>query len=66
MKKVHISQWHESTTCNWCDRTKECVTVQFEDGFLIPGPMCWLCLQKTVRARNRQEQRDQQRAGQKE
>jgi hypothetical protein len=65
MKEVSITEYHESTSCNWCDRTKECVTVEFEDGFLSKGPMCWPCLQKSVRARNRQEQNGKQTAPQK-
>lgn len=63
--KVLLTTWQESATCSWCDRTKECVTAEFGDGFLSKGPMCWPCLQKSVRARNRQEQNGKQVAEQK-
>lgn len=65
MKRVEITEYHESASCTWCDRTKECVTVEFDDGFPAKGPMCWSCLQKSVRARNRQEQNGKQAVGQK-
>ena len=53
---VTLSAWHQSAACCWCERTKECVTVEFADEFLSKGPLCWLCLQKAVRVRNKQQQ----------
>lgn len=52
--KVTLTSWKESATCSWCDKTKECVTAEFSDGFLAKGPLCWPCLQKSVRARTKQ------------
>lgn len=57
---VTLTTWHQSAACGWCDRTKECVTAEFADGFLTKGPLCWLCLQKAVRARNRQQGKSEQ------
>ena len=62
MKRIVISQWHDSSDCNWCDRTKECVTAEHEDGFLSKGPMCWACLRNSVQARSRCEQTSKERA----
>lgn len=52
--QVTITAYHDSTTCTWCERGKCCVTVSFSDGFLQSAPLCWRCLQKAVRVRNRQ------------
>ena len=51
--RVTLTAWHENDSCTWCERTKECVTVDFADGFLTSAPLCWRCLQKSVRVRNR-------------
>lgn len=53
---VTLTGWHETQSCTWCEKQKECVSVTFEDGFLKQAPLCWSCLQKAVRVRNRQEQ----------
>jgi len=50
---VTLTAWQESEACTWCEREKECVTVAFADGFLASVPLCWRCLQKAVRVRNR-------------
>ena len=40
------------------------VTADFGDGFIRNAPLCWKCLQKAVRVRNRQETRpSEQRRG---
>ena len=51
---VTLTQYHESETCTWCERTKECVTADFDDGFLQKVPLCWSCLQQAVKVRNKQ------------
>lgn len=53
--RVTMTAWHEREPCTWCEREKECVTVEFEDGFLVSLPLCWRCLQKAVKVRNRTE-----------
>jgi len=52
---VKLTAWQESEICAWCERTKECVTADFGDGFIRNAPMCWKCLQKAVKVRTRQE-----------
>jgi hypothetical protein len=56
--QVILSAYHDSATCTWCERTKPCVTVSFSDGFLQSAPLCWRCLQKAVKVRNRQHGSD--------
>ena len=51
---VNLTAWHETEICTWCERSKECVTVTFADGFLSEGKLCWLCLQKSVKVRHRE------------
>ena len=53
---VSLTAWHEKQNCAWCEKEKEAVSVSFEDAFLKDAPLCWGCLQKAVRVRNRQEQ----------
>lgn len=55
-----ISQFHESALCLWCNRTAEGVTVQFADGFLQEGPLCWRCLQQATRVHTLQESSDRE------
>jgi len=50
---VTLTTWQKRSACTWCERDKECVTVEFQDGFLSGVPLCWRCLQKAVRVRNR-------------
>lgn len=52
--KALISQWNAVETCVWCEKDKECVTVEFGDGFLRNSALCWRCLQKAVRVRAQQ------------
>ena len=52
---VTLTAWHETETCTWCERTKECVTADFGDGFIQNAQLCWRCLQKAVKVRSRQE-----------
>lgn len=54
MMKALISERHTSATCVWCEKEKECVTVEFSDGFLSKSEICWRCLQKTVKVRSGQ------------
>jgi len=51
---VKLTQWHDSTTCTWCEKDREAVTVDFSDGFLKQTPLCWSCLQKAIKVRCRQ------------
>lgn len=53
---VVLTSWHEQENCTWCERPKECVTVDFGDGFIRHAPLCWKCLQKAVKVRYRQRQ----------
>ena len=53
---VVLAAWHEQENCTWCERTKECVTVDFGDGFIRNAALCWKCLQKAVKVRNRQRE----------
>lgn len=49
-----ISQYNEAALCLWCNRNAEGVTVEFDDGFLQKGPLCWRCLQQATRVHNLQ------------
>lgn len=51
---VTLHAWHNEQSCTWCEKQRECVSVTFEDGFLKNAPLCWGCLQKSVRVRTRQ------------
>ena len=55
--EIMLTAWHEAETCTWCEREKECVTADFGDGFIRSAPLCWKCLQKAVKVRNRQQDR---------
>lgn len=50
-----ITAWQESAPCTWCEKDKECVIVDFGDGFIRQTNLCWPCLQKAVRVRSRQD-----------
>ena len=50
--KALLKNWHASETCLWCQKERECVTVDFGDGFISNGTLCWGCLQKTVRVKS--------------
>lgn len=52
--KVQLSEWHESATCCWCEKERECVSTTFSDGFLNKAAMCWKCLQTAFKVRSRQ------------
>lgn len=43
----------ESEACTWCERTKECVVVRFDDGFIGEATLCWRCLKQAVKVRSR-------------
>ena len=51
--RVTLTARVDADACTWCERTKECVTASFDDGFLEQVPLCWRCLQKAVRVRFR-------------
>ncbi len=51
---VKLTSWHETINCTWCEKDREAVTVDFADGFLRHTPLCWSCLQKAIKVRNRQ------------
>lgn len=50
--KALLTKWHAAETCLWCQKERECVTVDFGDGFITKGKLCWGCLQKTVRVKS--------------
>lgn len=52
--KVLLSNWNETAECVWCEKERECVVTTFGDGFMQDNNLCWACLQKAVRVRNRQ------------
>lgn len=52
---VTLTEYHESTSCVWCEKQKEAVTISFADGFLRDLPLCWACLQKAIKVRTRQD-----------
>lgn len=52
--RATITEFHNSTTCTWCERDAEGVTVEFEQGFLQKGPLCWKCLQQATRVHHKQ------------
>ncbi len=53
---VTLNTWHESITCAWCEKDRECVNTTFSDGFLKDAPLCWKCLQTAFKVRQRQQQ----------
>lgn len=53
-----ITGYHESTTCMWCEKSTEAVTVQFDGGFLKAGELCWKCLQQATRVQHKQRPDD--------
>ncbi len=52
---INISEHHTSETCTWCEKSKECVTADFNDAFIGKAAMCWNCLQKAVKVSSRKE-----------
>ena len=50
---VTLSALHETETCMWCERSKECVTATFDDGFIQSEPLCWSCLKNAVKVQSR-------------
>lgn len=52
---VNISKHHTSENCTWCEKTKECVTADFDDAFIGKAAMCWSCLQKAIKVQSRKE-----------
>ena len=50
-----ITAWHEQDLCTWCEKERECVTVDFGDGFIRQAPLCWGCLQNAVKVRSKQD-----------
>lgn len=61
--KALISAYYESASCAWCNKTAECVTVQFEGGFLHKSELCFKCLQQSVRVHHKQAGGDDKPAG---
>lgn len=57
---VTLTEWQESATCCWCEKSRECVTVTFSDGFLKDVPMCWRCLQTAFKVRSLQHAEESQ------
>ena len=54
--KVTISGWQEQENCSWCEKSRDCVTTDFDDGFLKNVAMCWSCLAQAIKVRSRSEQ----------
>ena len=50
---VTLNALHETETCTWCERSKECVTATFDDGFIQSEPLCWSCLKNAVKVQSR-------------
>ncbi len=50
---VTLTALHETESCTWCERSKECVTATFDDGFIQGAPLCWACLKNAVKVQNR-------------
>jgi hypothetical protein len=61
--KALISAYLDSASCTWCKRTAECVTVQFDGGFLHKTELCFRCLQQSVRVHHKQTGDDDKSAG---
>lgn len=49
-----ISAFYESDTCTWCEKQSEGVTVEFDNGFLQKGRLCFKCLQQAIRVHHKQ------------
>ena len=52
---IHLTNYHPSEKCIWCEKTKECVTADFGDTFIGTAPLCWSCLQKATKVHTRGE-----------
>lgn len=52
--KAMISGYHKSTTCEWCEKSNEAVTIEFERGFLKQSALCFRCLQQAIRVHHKQ------------
>ena len=50
---VTLSALHETETCAWCEKVKECVTATFDDGFIQGAPLCFSCLKNAVKVSSR-------------
>ena len=50
-----ITAWQEQDLCTWCEKERECVTVDFGDGFIRQAPLCWSCLQNAIKVRSKQD-----------
>ena len=53
--EAKITAWHEATACTWCEKEKEGVTVDFNDGFIHDAALCWSCLERAVKVRARKD-----------
>lgn len=53
---VVLSDWQESAACAWCEKTRECVRVDFSGGFIKHSLLCWKCLQQAVKVDVRQRE----------
>jgi len=53
--KALISAYHEKANCSWCEKEHEAVTIEFDNGFLKKGPLCWKCLQQATRVHHKQQ-----------
>ncbi len=50
---VTLGALHESATCTWCARSKECIIATFDNGFIQSEPLCWSCLKNAVKVQSR-------------
>ena len=53
--EAKITAWHENASCTWCEKEREAVTVDFNDGFIQDAPLCWACLERAVKVRARKD-----------
>lgn len=50
-----ITDFNETSSCLWCDRTAEGVQIVFEEFAIGEGHLCWKCLQQAVRVYHKQQ-----------
>ena len=52
--KALVTAYHQSSTCTWCEKTSEAITVQFDGGFLQTSELCFRCFQQATRVHHKQ------------
>ena len=57
--KVVLTNPVDAGTCTWCEKdNRQCVTATFSDRFLVDAPLCWKCLQTSMKVRAKQKSTD--------